>query len=215
MSNHDLRRASPAIVLLSLGLFWVPRSMAQDRSPEAVAPQKTLTNGVAQLTVLLPDPEKGYYRGTRFDWSGLILRASYKDHTFFGPWKTTHDPLFNDDVVGPAEEFGMQVPLGFRAAKAGETFLKISVGELETTGQREHQFWHVHKSIRHGAWTVTSGPDWLEFKQSLGHRAGWAYEYTKRIALKKSSPSFDIDHRLKNTGSRPFDTNHYCHNFVI
>jgi hypothetical protein len=29
------------------------------------------TNGL-KMTVYLPDAEKGFYRGTRFDWSGVI-----------------------------------------------------------------------------------------------------------------------------------------------
>ena len=52
-------------------------------------PQFILKNDTLKLTVFLPDSENGYYRGTRFDWSGLVGQAEYKGHTFFGPWKTT------------------------------------------------------------------------------------------------------------------------------
>jgi hypothetical protein len=201
--------------MLVLLVFCCPAARAKDQSPEASAPQKTLSNGLIQVTVMLPDSEKGYYRGTRFDWSGLILRAPYKGHTFFGPWKTTHDPLFNDDVVGPAEEFGMQIPLGYREANAGATFLKIGVGELEKTTQADYQFWHTYKIVRPGTWAVSAGPDWIEFEQHLEHRGGWKYQYVKRIELFKGRPSFAVHHRLKNIGSRPISTNHYCHNFVI
>ena len=33
-------------------------------------PEAQISNGVLQVKLLLPDAQKGYYRGTRFDWSG-------------------------------------------------------------------------------------------------------------------------------------------------
>jgi hypothetical protein len=203
------------LVSIALLLLSCPFVFASDLSPESSAPQKQLSNGLVQLTVLLPDAEKGYYRGTRFDWSGLILRATYKRHTFFEPWKTTHDPKNHDDVAGPAEEYGMQVPIGFQEARPGGTFLKIGVGELEKNDQPEFQFWHTYKIVRPGTWQIKSGADWMEFQQEVRSKDGWGYHYTKRIELRKDQPAFVIEHRLKNTGSRAFASNHYCHNFIM
>ena len=33
-------------------------------------PQAEITNGQIKAKLYLPDTEKGYYRSTRFDWSG-------------------------------------------------------------------------------------------------------------------------------------------------
>ena len=38
----------------------------------ADVPQAQISNGTVRATVYLPDAEKGYYRGTRFDWAGVI-----------------------------------------------------------------------------------------------------------------------------------------------
>jgi hypothetical protein len=181
---------------------------------EAGLPQRELSNRVCKLTVLLPDAEKGYYRGTRFDWSGLIYQATYQGHTFFGPWKTSHDPLNHDDTAGPVEEFGMQVPLGYVEARTGQPFGKIGVGLLEKIEEPEYRFWYSYKLTKPGAWQITAGEDWIEFRQDLTSPAGWGYEYAKRIQLEPARPVFVIDHRLRNTGSRTFTTNHYCHNFT-
>src|SRR5580704_434991 len=99
-------------------------------APAAEPPQQILANKHLKLTIELPDPVHGYYRGTRFDWSGLVQRAEFAGHTVFAPWKKPpHDPTDHDDVTGTAEEFSE--PLGYADAPAGGTFLKLGVGELE------------------------------------------------------------------------------------
>ena len=35
-------------------------------------PQAEISNGQIHAKLYLPDPQKGYYRATRFDWSGVI-----------------------------------------------------------------------------------------------------------------------------------------------
>ena len=42
-------------------------------------PKIQLENGEIQVSIYLPDPVRGYYRGTRFDWSGII------EHVDTGP----------------------------------------------------------------------------------------------------------------------------------
>ncbi|HVN82228.1 MAG TPA: hypothetical protein VMW38_24805, partial [Terriglobia bacterium] len=41
-------------------------------------PQADISNGVIRADFFLPDPDHGYYRGTRFDWSGVISSLKYK-----------------------------------------------------------------------------------------------------------------------------------------
>ena len=84
-------------------------------------PQTQLSNGQIRVTVNLPDAAKGFYKGTRFDWSGVIENVEYQGHSFYGLWFQKTDPAVHDfeyrgaDIVagpctaitGPAEEFGV------------------------------------------------------------------------------------------------------------
>ncbi len=109
------------------------------------APSAELSNGQIKATVYLPDAQKGFYRSTRFDWSGMIGALEYKGHKFYGPWfyKIDHSVYdFNYDDqgvvsadftagVGTAEEFNTDgAALGFADAPPGGTFVKIGVGVL-------------------------------------------------------------------------------------
>ena len=52
----------------------------------AQPPEAAISNGVIRARVYLPDAQNGYYRGTRFDWSGAISSLEYNGHTYFGQW---------------------------------------------------------------------------------------------------------------------------------
>jgi len=210
------------IFLAGVSLSFIFYSLASviGQVPEEKFPSIELSNGIIKLNIYPPDPEKGYYRGTRFDWSGVISQVEYKGHTYFGEWKAMHDPNNNDDIVGPVEEFrtgSFDVPsaLGYKEAKAGEPFIKIGVGLLEKVEEPEYRFWYSYKIIEAGQWKVTHGKDWVEFRQKFEGKNGWSYRYTKKISLVKDSPEFVISHSLKNTGSKPVETSQYNHNFFI
>jgi hypothetical protein len=202
-----------AAVALSLG------AGCSEKPKEATAvncPKLTLANDAIKLTVYLPDPEKGFYRATRFDRSGLIARAEFGNHTAYGPFRAKFDPMVNDNVCGPAEEFDMDAPPGFADAKPGEPFVKIGVGVLERPDDKKYDFFRLYKIVKLPEWKVTSGRDWVEFRQVLAQGL-WGYEYTKRVQLTPESDQagFAIFHTLKNTGTCPIDTVMYCHNFTI
>src|SRR5947209_19353350 len=113
-----MRQATALFVVL---LAAISRGTA-DEYPHVV-----LKNDKIKLTLYLPDSEKGFSRGTRFDHGGVFGRIEFAGHTLFGPWKSTHDPANHDDIIGPVEEFGNEAPLGYADAKPGQTFLKIGV----------------------------------------------------------------------------------------
>src|SRR4051812_6256647 len=105
-------------------------------------PQVEITNGQITAKIYLPDAKNGYYRSTRFDWSGAVYSLRYKGHDFYGTWYDRIDPSVINWVhqgpeivsgpcsalAGPVNEF--QNPLGFEEAKPGGTFIKIGVGVL-------------------------------------------------------------------------------------
>src|SRR3982750_4492644 len=57
----------------------------------ATPPSVQISNGAITATVYLPDAEAGFYRGTRFDWAGVIGALEYRGHTFYAPWFTKTD----------------------------------------------------------------------------------------------------------------------------
>ncbi len=183
------------------------------QAPRADFPHEILKRGTLTLDVALPHAEKGYYRGTRFDWSGMVRSVSFDGHTFVDAWKDSHDPTNHDDCTGPAEEFGMDDPLGFAEARPGEAFVKIGVGVLRRPDASDYGFFKRYEIVEPGAWDVRKEEHSLTFRQTLKGPRGWAYEYAKTLALTDDS-TFTIAHELKNTGTKPIKTTHYAHNFL-
>ena len=108
-------------------LFLVPVILA------AQPPQADIANSKVKAKLYLPDAAQGYYRATRFDWSGVVPCLTFKGHTYFGVWFKRYDPLVNDSITGPVEEFRSSDGLSsihYDEAKAGDLFLKPGVGVL-------------------------------------------------------------------------------------
>ncbi|GAA4466313.1 hypothetical protein GCM10023189_48180 [Nibrella saemangeumensis] len=179
--------------------------------PDAV-PQVDIVNDVIRAKLYLPDEQQGYYRGVRFDWSGLIASLEYKGHTYFGKWFGPYDPKMHDAVTGPVEEFG---PIGYEAARPGENFLKIGVGVLRRLDDKAYHFTTPYELVNPGKWTVTTGPDRAEFMHYLTDQEGHSYIYRKSLRLVKGKPELVLAHSLENTGSRLIETNVYNHNFFM
>src|SRR4051794_32206211 len=51
-------------------------------------PTAEISNGKVSATIYLPDPVNGFYRGTRFDWSGVVRSLEANGHRYYGPWFT-------------------------------------------------------------------------------------------------------------------------------
>lgn len=199
-------------LLILSSILW---SRAEETTLKPDYPEITLANEQIKVTLYLPDAEKGYYRGTRFDWSGIIKRVKYQNHHFYGEWLPTHNPYDHESIIGPCEEFGMQEPLAYKDAKPGETFIKIGIGHIERVEEPEYQFYRNYKIIEPGTWKVKKGRDWIEFTQKLTDKRGWGYLYMKKIQLAKNAPEFIIFHELKNIGQKLIETNFYNHNFTL
>ena len=58
-----------------------------------------------RMTVSDPRVAEPYYRGTRFDRTGIILSLESGGHRYVQPWQRHYDPYSHDAVSGPAEEF--------------------------------------------------------------------------------------------------------------
>lgn len=179
--------------------------------PEAEISTKTVT-----AKFYLPDAEKGYYRGTRFDWSGQIPSLKAGGHEYFGQWFPKYDPKLHDSIMGPVEDFrSADGSLGFSDAKPGGTFIRIGVGVVRRPDEKPFDPFRTYDIVDPGKWTIKRGRGRITFTQELKDESGYAYRYTKTIRLSKDKPEMVIEHALKNTGSKPIRAQQYNHNFFV
>jgi hypothetical protein len=206
-------------IIFCLLPFCITQSIAQIL-PEKPFPVKILTNGKMKVTILIPDTTSGYYRSTRFDWSGIVAQVEYKGHSYFQNWEHydgslkdgIHDPLNNGTGTGTAEEF--RIPLSYDDAKPGDPFIKIGVGILEKAENKPHHWAFPYKIINLGKWKIWSAENKISFVQDLNGVVGFGYRYEKQIVLKKNASEITVIHKLTNTGNKSIYTKTYCHNFL-
>ncbi len=179
-------------------------------------PHATISNGLVQANLYLPNAEHGYYRGGRFDWSGVISRLDYAKHNYFGVWFPKYEPTLHDAITGPVEEFRSEDGgLGYGQAKPGDMFVKIGVGVLQKPDDKPYDFTRNYKIVSTGVWVVRPEKDRVEFIQELKGVDGYAYVYSKKVRLAKDKPELILEHTLKNTGTRTIETQVYDHDFYV
>ena len=174
-------------------------------------PQAEITNGLIRARLYLPDSEDGYYRGSRFDWSGVIPELEYQGHTFFGQWFEKYSPTLHDAIAGPVDAF---TPIGYEEAKAGENFLKIGIGMVTKTDEKPYSFSTPYPIPNSGVWKVKKKSDQVTFVHTLEDKA-YSYEYKKTVQLLKGKPEMVLLHSLKNRGKQTLETSVYNHNFFV
>ncbi len=229
MDVRRLRMAGPAGRIGRLAAVCLLAACAAVGSFAAAAPEAEISNGLVRARLYLPDAQNGFYRGTRFDWSGVVSSLEHQGHTYFGRWFAAHDPSVRDvefraaaggfvagtpsASLGPVEEFSS--PLGFDEAPAGGTFVKIGVGVLRKPDEAKYAWSTRYDLVNPGAWSVRPSSDAVEFAQTVDGPSGYAYRYRKTVRLAKGRPELILEHRLANTGSRPIETPVYAHNFFV
>ena len=193
----------------------------------AQAPQVQIKNKQLAVTLYLPDAKNGFYKGVRFDWSGVIADMEFAGHHLYRPWFASTDGevrdfIYKDDAIvagtnsamtGPVEEF--QTPIGYDKAKPGETFLKIGVGLLRKIDDTPYAFAKHFELVDGGRWTVKKTSTSVSFEQVLGNASSdYGYIYSKTVRLVGDSSDLVIDHRLRNVGKLPLAAKLYDHNFL-
>lgn len=188
-----------------------------------------LRNGYIQADLHPPDPETGFYRGTRFDWAGMMGDLNFAGHNFHPKWFDSVDPTVRDfvyrgpDIIagpctaatGPAEEFLSQDgALGYGETTAGGTFVKIGVGILRKPDDTPYDRFRLYEIVNPGNWEVVHAESRAEFTQTVADpSSGYAYVYRKNIILPDGKPRLILSHSLTNTGREKIDTHVYNHNF--
>lgn len=145
------------------------------------------------MTLELHQPCDGFYKGTRFDRSGIFRSLVYKGQELCGPWFQRYDPYMHDAVQGPAEEFS---PI-----ELDGLWLKTGVGLLRQDGKPYDRF-KLYEIADPGLWEA----DGMRFRHIL---EGF-YDYKKEIVVTGEN-SFEIRHSLHTFVQMKGDV--YNHNF--
>ncbi len=172
-------------------------------------PEATIQNDSLKVTLHLPDTAKGYYRGSRFDWSGVISSLNYKGHEYFGVWFEKYSPTLHDAITGPVDAFA---PVGYDSAKTGERFLIIGAGTLIKPDEPRYFFANNYVFSNYGQWKIKIKKNAATFIHSL-YDGDFRYQYTKTVSLLSHQPILEINYELKNTSKKTIDTREYNHNF--
>lgn len=184
--------------------------------PHADHPSARISDGRLNAVIFLPDTERGYYRGSRFDWAGVVGCLSLNGHTFFGEWFDHYDPFVNDAVAGPVEEFRSgTTELGYDDAAPGGVFVKIGVGLVRRIDNSPYSFGGAYPIVDHGKWSVKVGKRSIAFTQELHTPLGYAYIYKKVLSLDKNGNVLTLEHHLENIGVKTIDTAVYDHDFFM
>jgi hypothetical protein len=223
--------AGAALTAFSAGLV-----MAQNRPvpPPAASvipasalenlPHKVITNGIVSASVYLPG-DGAFYRGTRFDRTGVVAHATYKGTDYGQLWFSSYSPYVHDfawmngqvtvstasGAAGPSEEF---TGIGYDEAGMGGRFLKIGVGILKRDTDA-YDFVHIYPVLNAGTRTSSATKTQVRMTQDLSDKeTGYGYSYVKTVRMIPGKPEMQIEHVLKNTGRKDIVTAVYCHNFL-
>lgn len=167
-----------------------------------------IANRHVSAQVCLPNAECGYYRSTRFDWSGIICDLRSRGHRYISEWQPKHDPLRHDGLTGPADEF---TQIGYEHIRPGQEFLKIGVGTLRKPSDQPYDRFRLYEIVNPGTRDLIADRDRIEFRHRLLND-DYGYDYRKTLRL-TDTPGFRLEYTLKNLGPAPLIGYVYNHNF--
>jgi len=167
-----------------------------------------LSNHILRLEI--QEPGAGY-KGSRFDWTGQITQVVFENNHSF----------CTDEVADPAKkhlygrglynEFGIDMPLGYKNCRPGEKFPKIGVGYLLKDSKKEYDFFKNYH-VEPFEFSTTVEQDSVTFECLAKEYRGYAFTLEKKITL--ADNTYTISYRLQNRGEQEINTNEYVHNFL-
>src|SRR5271163_2587584 len=89
-------RSKLSVMKLIRGLTSILLSLGY--AAPADFPRAEFGNGEIHAKVYLPEVKRGYYQGTRFDWSGVLYSLQFKGHDYYGPWFQKSRPEIHDFI---------------------------------------------------------------------------------------------------------------------
>ncbi len=213
---HQRSRGLALAVCLGLAVRASASQNLCMQIPHGDHPKAMIHQGQTTAVIFLPDAKIGYYRASRFDWAGVVPCLDYRGHTFFGEWFPSYDPMLNDAITGPVEEFRSDDgALGYSEAKPGQPFVKIGVGVLRRLDASAYKFGITYPLLDPGTWSTRTASDRVTFTQTLHAPNDVAYRYQKVLRLENGGKMLVLEHRLTNLGAHPIVTDVYDHDFYI
>ncbi len=203
-----------------------PTNITSAAATLAASPKANIGNGVLKATIALPDKDKGFYRGTRFDWAGMVSSVTYGDQEYYGLWFDEKAPNIRDFVfykgkvvaspqtsaLGPVDAYDA---LGYAEAPVGGTFVKVGVGVMRKADDQPYNQYRSYEIVDHGNWQSRASATQVEFTQTIKDPAsGYGYTYKKVVRLVAGKPVMELAHSLTNPGTKPFVTTSFNHNFL-
>lgn len=175
---------------------------------------RVLERGDLRITVALPDPEHGYYRGIRFDHAGIVIAAVWRGHSFLGLLKPPRVATEHDGSAGAPEEFHMEAPPGFAEAADGGTFLKIGVGELVRPDREDYHFNGEYAVARRATYAVSEMLDGITCSHE-SRSGAYTARGSRTIRLLPTGDGFSVERELANAGTVTLPVSHYNHSMVV
>ncbi len=178
-------------------------------------PAVEIRRGAFRFIVLLPDAEKGFYRGVRFDHSGIVGFVQLGRRTFIGRLAPGPDgrqkPVYS---LGTCEEYRV-----LRSATGPHRFYRsggldladgsaVRIGSRRLTGPRNRT------PAAMLPWDVEILSDGVRFEQTFTDPAGWGYRLSKTVAILPDQPGFVISHDFENIGRKLIHRYVYSHNWL-
>ncbi len=170
------------------------------------------------LVVEVGDPESAeclWNKGLRFSPVANVLRAQLHGQEFL------YSPLGGGALAylgGLPMEFdiGQEAfqpdPPGYNEGKSGDPFLKIGVGILRRDGGA-YNFSANYPVVERAHTTVTWQQDRAHFVQTLAGNANGYSCYLEEDMIVKNDRLI-LNYLLRNTGTKPFTTEQYLHDFL-
>ena len=169
-------------------VFGHTASAGADRSRHHAISEAHISNGQIRRGSISPDPESGFYRSTRFDWSGVIASLEYNGHQYYGPWFTGSDlagarfRLPRADIVVSAQSGVVGPGRGVSAAAGihhGETGGDVRQDRRRRAAQERRpavQRYNTYEIVDPGKWSSRPRADAVEFSQEVNDpRSGYGY----------------------------------------
>lgn len=172
-------------------------------------------NGHIDVQLYLPDRENGFYRGTRFEWAGVIRSLRYRGHECFGQWKKFHSPQYPDCITGSSGRIsgGGDARSRFPSCEGGRS-LFAPPRRAAHNWSGEFVRFSTYPILDASGWTITQSRRQLRFQHSALSFAEMGYRFQKLVSVEENAPRQSLLHRIENTGRIPIDTRHYYHNFL-
>jgi len=177
-----------------------------------------IENEYLKLVALLPQTKREEKYATRFVWGGWITDVIFK------PTKLSHmvgEYFRHGDIdwdhrhyLGLPDQFEKTIPLEETDTVRKELLIGVGVLSRKKSPQGK---WSKRRLEQTAPWEFgvaeRNGTRAIQFQQRLATTYGHAYQLVRSIHVAPGRSTFRMETTLRNTGTKPIDTDWYLHPF--